>query len=171
MTTARAPREINGFRRAAMGLAHTQPAVLIVGIITQTAAAVAHSPAWTAVSVTATIIAGVTIGAEYFHSSCLCPRCASHIPLDGHTAAEKHATWLRVHHWSIAPVVLLGWLGLFWFTITGPDPIPLYLLWVLTSTAYLKHRPLELWCPHCRDGDDDTTPDPTPDPVAEKAHR
>lgn len=52
-------------------------------------------------------------------------------------------------------------------------PLPLYLLWIITSAAYLKHRPLELWCPHCRDRDDgndedDKTPDPTPDPVAEK---
>ncbi len=92
-----------------MALAHTQPAVLVVGIVTQTVAAVAHSPVWTAVSVILTIGAGVTIGAEYFHSSRLCPRCASHIPLDGHAAAEKHAIWLRVHHWCTSPVVLLAW--------------------------------------------------------------
>lgn len=47
MSTASAPREINGFRRAAMALAHAQPAVLIVGILMGTAAAVAHSPVWT----------------------------------------------------------------------------------------------------------------------------
>ena len=55
-----------------MGLAHTQPTVLAVGIITQTGTAVAHSPVWTAVSVIVTIVAGVTIGAEYFHSSWSC---------------------------------------------------------------------------------------------------
>ncbi|MGH3697147.1 MAG: hypothetical protein ACRDRX_24725 [Pseudonocardiaceae bacterium] len=172
MTTAPAPKEINGFRRVAMGLAHTQPAVLVAGIITQTVAAVAHSPAWTAVSVIVTIAVGVTIGAEYFHSSRLCPRCAAHLPLDGHTAADKHATWLRAHHWATTPVALLAWLGLLWLDITGPDGIahyPLYLLWIFTSAAYLKHRPLELWCPQCNDwddgdGGDDKTPDPTPDP-------
>lgn len=102
-----------------------------------------------------------------------------HIPLDGHAAAEKHATWLRAHHWCIAPVALLAWLGLLWLDITGPEGIahyPLYLLWIVTSAAYLKHRPLELWCPQCRDRDDgddgdDKTPDLTPDPVAEKTHQ
>lgn len=179
MSTASAPREISGFRRVVMGLAHTQPAVLVAGILTQTVAAVAHSSVWTAVSVMVTITAGVTIGAEYFHNSRLCPRCASHIPLDGHASAERQATWLRVHHWCITPVVLLAWLGLLWLDITGPDGIahyPLYLLWIITSTACLKHRPLQLWCPWCHNHDDDEdeddkTPDPTPDPIAERAHQ
>ncbi len=126
VTTTPAPRDINGFRRAAMGLAHGQPVVLAAGIVIQTVAAVTHSPAWTAISVIVTITVGVTIGAEHFHNSRLCPRCAARIPLNGHATAEKHTTWLRIHHWCLTPVAVLAWLALLWLDITGPEGIVHY---------------------------------------------
>ncbi|MGH3548909.1 MAG: hypothetical protein ACRDQU_12525 [Pseudonocardiaceae bacterium] len=159
-------------RRAAMWLAHEQPLALGLVVVFSTAAAVSHAPAWEVASMIATFVGVGAMGAEQYHRTHLCARCADNMPVDGPGEAVRQGRWLRLHHRCGARLMIPVWVVLLGFDFVGPagwGSAPILLLWLVTAAANLRHRPLELWCPQCRwsDGDDDDTDTvPTPDPVA-----
>lgn len=183
MTTA-ADGPSRGYRLT-MWLAHHEPHILAVVVITTTADYIARRYAggdlttWNVTNVLATLALVAMLcsfHAARRHEHALCWRCARNTPLDGPAAAARHDRALRLWHWchsgsgliaiaALLVVLIVG--GLFLRTI--PTAAPLFTLFAVEAAAGLRHRPLQPWCPQCQgrrrwDEGGDPEPSPTPDP-------
>jgi hypothetical protein len=126
----------------------------------------------------------LAVSASVVHSySYLCLRCAEKTPLDGVAEAQRRHRSITVLHaisegrrgrviaWaSLALFFFNGLLKLFidprpWGSIF---PMLAYAFWTAHSFLYLRHLPVQPWCPHCHwdDGGDEEESPIIPDPVA-----
>lgn len=114
--------------------------------------------------------------AQKRHGMALCPRCADTVPLDGAAAATRRARTLRWTHTSFHPRVQFAYgvvlLGLAVLSLIATSLPALFFYWMCLSCATTSwllsvHQPLQPWCPQChwgRGGNEETVPDPVPDP-------
>lgn len=135
-----------------MPLAHAQPAVLVVLIITD---AVRHHltdrPAALLAFEGVLILAVLAFGAELTHSW---PRTRRSHATGTPAAAHRHRRWLRLHHWATQPLTYCAILcaapiGTLWIDAGPWASYPVWAPWALVTHAHLRHRPARPWCPQC----------------------
>lgn len=155
-------------------LAHYQPGLMllfvVVDVISNHASHYKGTLALVAILCLALLLA--SIFAEWHHQRRLCARCAAATPADGQRAAEQRRPWLRFQHWhSRHPWLgILLWalgivIGVIFHITSAAASYPLYLYWMATAMANLRHRPVQPWCPQCKGwgwGDEDRSPIPVP---------
>jgi hypothetical protein len=115
------------------------------------------------------------------HDDRLCLRCIAESPADPAHAVETRRVWLRMFHSAttasgVAVLVVVAAVGVAAGLMIRPGWGDLVLVLPLGTMALtVVHRRIEPWCPYCgwgRGGDDEDTPEPTPDPdIAAPLHR
>jgi hypothetical protein len=107
------------------------------------------------------------------HDDRLCLRCIAESPADPARVVETRRPWLRLFHSAttasgVAVLVVVAAVGVVAGLMIRPGWGDLVLVLPLVTMALtVVHRRIEPWCPYCgwgRGGDDEDTPEPTPDP-------
>ena len=132
---------------------------------------------------------GLAIGAQAAHAyNYLCLRCAQATPLDGQAEATRRQRALAALHWlkDGRRGLAIGWVttGMFFAPALvgltfGKVPglwiasLTAFAYWIVESFLYLRHLPVEPWCPQCHwdDGGDEEESPIIPDPGAPEGVR